>query len=45
MDLESVTTHVTELRMGDAAAEDAKAVLAALASSPDGILVLSVVLG
>ncbi|WP_254710390.1 HAD-IC family P-type ATPase, partial [Streptomyces lunaelactis] len=37
MDLESVTTRVAELRVGDAAAEDAKAVLAALASSPEGL--------
>ncbi|MFF1719096.1 magnesium-translocating P-type ATPase [Streptomyces sviceus] len=34
---ESVTTRTAELRVGNAAAEDAKAVLAALASSPDGL--------
>ncbi|MFF1284746.1 magnesium-translocating P-type ATPase [Streptomyces sp. NPDC058299] len=37
MDLDSVTTRATELRVGEAAAEDAKVVLAALASRPDGL--------
>jgi hypothetical protein len=34
---ESVITRTAELRVGDAAAEDTEAVLAALASSPDGL--------
>ncbi|MFF1405909.1 magnesium-translocating P-type ATPase [Streptomyces sp. NPDC058294] len=37
MDLDSVTTRATELRVGEAAAEDAKVVLTALASRPDGL--------
>ncbi|MEU0250946.1 magnesium-translocating P-type ATPase [Streptomyces sp. NPDC006184] len=37
MDLVSVTTRAPELRVGEAAAEDAKVVLAALASRPDGL--------